>query len=96
MNPGRYPRGFNNLICRAEVQNLLQYLLLHPGCTRMQIMQDTQLTYSEISQLLPRLKSNGIITAELKKKRHTYSIYSISRIYLPALSQDLGGLGGAV
>lgn len=91
MTPGRYPKGFANLICRGDVQSLLHYLLLHPGCTRMQIMQDTQLTYSEISQLLPRLKSNGIITAEQKKKRHTYSIYSISRIYLPALSQDLGG-----
>ena len=88
MTPGRYPKGFANLICRGDVQSLLHYLLLHPGCTRMQIMQDTQLSYSDVSQLLPRLKAKGIITTELQKERHHYSI---SGFYQAALSQDLGG-----
>lgn len=94
MTPGRYPNGFfPHMICREEVVELLRYLMLHPGCTRKQIMQDTQLTYSDVSQILPKLRGQGIITATPQRcDKRNKNTYSISGIYLPAISHDLGGV----
>lgn len=87
--PNTYPHGFALYRENPEVAKLLQYLMLHPGSSRLQIMSGTQCSISEVSRILPRLRSYGILdTVQQKNKK----LYSISGLYLPALAADFGGL----
>lgn len=88
MPRGRYPRGFHSYLSRADVCQLLRYLLQHPDSTQWQIMTDTSLSKSEVSSIVPQLQSKGILTAQ--KNQHTKT-YSVSGLYRSNLSQDLGG-----
>lgn len=90
MTRGRYPKGFHQYLSRDEVCMLLRYLLQHPDSTQWQIMNETSLSKSDVSTLVPRLQSKGILTAQRIQHAKIYS-YSISGTYLPPLSQDLGG-----
>ena len=91
MTLGKYPKGLSHMLSCEPVAELLRYLLQHPECTRKQIMQDTQLSISDVSQFLPRLVANGTVTTQLQRRKH---LYSVSGRYSSSLSCDL--LGGRI